>query len=481
MGYRRHGHNEGDEPAFTQPLLAEQIAGQPSVRTLYAQQLAESGEVSAEDAERLVEEMQGRMRAAHETLKTSLSSPPQAGHGESTPVSAEATVETGVPAERLRELSAELVHVPEGFTVNPKLVRMLERRTEALDTGAIDWGHAESLAFASLLAEGIPIRLTGQDTERGTFSHRHLVLHDAHTGSPARSDQASVGGGRIFRGVQLAALGIRRARLRVRLLGDCPRGARPVGGAVRRLRERRADRRRPVPRLGLAKWRQTSRLTLLLPHGYEGNGPEHSSARLERFLQLAAQENIRIVNATTSAQFFHLLRRQALDPNARPLVVMTPKGLLRLKAAASTLAELADGRFEPVLDDPNADRDQVTRLVLATGKLYYDIVGHELRAQAPSVAVARIEQLYPFPTKEAASLVASYPRLAEVVWAQEEPQNMGAWRAIRHRLEEAVAGRPLGYVGRRWRASPSEGYPTSHARVQDQIVRDVLQPAQAPS
>ncbi len=481
VGYRRHGHNEGDEPAFTQPLLAEQIAGQPSVRTLYAQQLAESGEVSAEDAERLVEEMQGRMRAAHETLKTSLSSPPQAGHGESTPVSAEATVETGVPAERLRELSAELVHVPDGFTVNPKLVRMLERRTEALDTGAIDWGHAESLAFASLLAEGIPIRLTGQDTERGTFSHRHLVLHDAHTGAQHAPIKHLSGAAASFEAYnsplsEYAALGFEYGYsvtapealvLWEGQFGDFVNGAQIV-----------------VDQFlvsGLAKWRQTSRLTLLLPHGYEGNGPEHSSARLERFLQLAAQENIRIVNATTSAQFFHLLRRQALDPNARPLVVMTPKGLLRLKAAASTLAELADGRFEPVLDDPNADRDQVTRLVLATGKLYYDIVGHELRAQAPSVAVARIEQLYPFPTKEAASLVASYPRLAEVVWAQEEPQNMGAWRAIRHRLEEAVAGRPLGYVGRRWRASPSEGYPTSHARVQDQIVRDVLQPAQAPS
>jgi 2-oxoglutarate dehydrogenase complex dehydrogenase (E1) component-like enzyme len=227
---------------------------------------------------------------------------------------------------------------------------------------------------------------------------------------------------------------------------------------------------------GLAKWRQTSRLTLLLPHGYEGNGPEHSSARLERFLQLAAQENIRIVNATTSAQYFHLLRRQALDPNARPLVVMTPKGLLRLKEAASNLADLAEGRFEPVLDDPSADRERVTRLILTSGKLYYDIVGHELRADAGSVAVARIEQLYPFPAGQARGLVASYPALQEVVWVQEEPQNMGAWRPIRHRLEEVVAGVPLRYVGRPWRASPSEGYPTSHARVQDEIVRDALQP-----
>ncbi len=475
VGYRRHGHNEGDEPSFTQPLLAERIAGHPSVRTLYAQQLAESGEVATEEAERLVKEMQERMRAAHETLKSSLSAPAQPGHGENTPVAAEATVDTGVPAERLRALSAELVHVPEGFTVNPKLVKMLERRIEALDGGGIDWGQAESLAFASLLVEGIPIRLTGQDTERGTFSHRHLVLHDAHTGAqhaPIKhlSDAAASFEAYNSPLSEYAALGFEYGYsvtapealvLWEAQFGDFVNGAQIV-----------------VDQFlvsGLAKWRQTSRLTLLLPHGYEGNGPEHSSARLERFLQLAAQENIRIVNATTSAQYFHLLRRQALDPNARPLVVMTPKGLLRLKEAASTLSELAEGHFEPVLDDPFADHERVTRLVLTTGKLYYDIVGHELRAQAESVAVARIEQLYPFPAAEAARLVASYPALEEVVWAQEEPQNMGAWRPIRHRLEEAVAARPLRYVGRPWRASPSEGYPTSHARVQDQIVRDVLQ------
>ena len=479
VGYRRHGHNEGDEPSFTQPLMAERIAGHPSVRTLYAQQLAQSGEVPAEEAELMEKEMLDRMRAAHETLKTSLSSAPQSGHGENTPVAAEATVETGVPAERLRELSAELVHVPEGFTVNPKLVKMLERRIEALDAGGIDWGQAESLAFASLLVEGIPIRLTGQDTERGTFSHRHLVLHDAHTGAqhaPIKNLSEAAASFEAFNSPlsEYAALGFEYGYsvtapealvLWEAQFGDFINGAQII-----------------VDQFlvsGLAKWRQTSRLTLLLPHGYEGNGPEHSSARLERFLQLAAQENIRIVNATTSAQYFHLVRRQALDPNARPLVVMTPKGLLRLKEAASSLADLAEGHFQPVLDDPHASREQVTRLVLTSGKLYYDIAGHELRAQAPSVAIARIEQLYPFPTEEAARLVASYPALEEVIWAQEEPQNMGAWRPIRHRLEEAVAGRPLRYVGRPWRASPSEGYPTSHARVQEQIVRDVLRSAPA--
>jgi 2-oxoglutarate dehydrogenase complex dehydrogenase (E1) component-like enzyme len=227
---------------------------------------------------------------------------------------------------------------------------------------------------------------------------------------------------------------------------------------------------------GLAKWRETTRLTLLLPHGYEGNGPEHSSARLERFLQLAAQENIRVANPSTSAQYFHLVRRQALDAAGRPLIVMTPKGLLRLKQASSTLPELAEGHFHHVIDDPSASREEVTRLVLCSGKLYYDIAGHEARAQAKNVAVARIEQLYPFPVGDYADLTGSYPTLREVTWVQEEPQNMGAWRTIRHRLEAPLQekGIRLAYMGRPWRASPSEGYPTAHLREQDRIVRAAL-------
>jgi 2-oxoglutarate dehydrogenase E1 component len=224
----------------------------------------------------------------------------------------------------------------------------------------------------------------------------------------------------------------------------------------------------------LSKWRETSRLTLLLPHGYEGNGPEHSSARLERFLQLGAQENLRIVNCTTAAQYFHLLRRQALDAAARPLVVVTPKGLLRLKEATSRLAELSDGAFRPVIDDPRNDKSAVRRLVLCSGKIYYDVTGHEAFGQSESVAVARIEQLYPFPLADATALVDSYPSLDEVVWVQEEPQNMGPWRSIRHRLEEATGDVRLRYVGRPWRASPSEGYPTAHLIEQDRIAREAL-------
>jgi 2-oxoglutarate dehydrogenase E1 component len=228
---------------------------------------------------------------------------------------------------------------------------------------------------------------------------------------------------------------------------------------------------------GRSKWGQTSRLTLLLPHGYEGNGPEHSSARLERFLQQGAQDNIRIANCTTAAQFFHLLRRQALDATARPLVVMTPKGLLRLKQAASSLEELASGAFRPVIPDPLENPD-ARKLVLCSGKIFYDIVGHSARAAARDVAIARLEQLYPFPVEAVAELIAAHPHVQEIVWAQEEPQNMGAWRSIRHRLDDAarssstVAG--VTYVGRSWRASPSEGYPTAHQIEQDRIVRVAL-------
>jgi 2-oxoglutarate dehydrogenase complex dehydrogenase (E1) component-like enzyme len=419
--------------------------------------------------------MHAALRAAHERLKQSIgASAPSLPRDELPPREAAGDVATAVSADRLRRLNEQLLEVPEGFTIHPKLSRQLERRREALDDGGIDWGQAEALAFASLIGEGIPVRLTGQDTERGTFSHRHLVLHDAENGqrwtpiqrlpdatasfevfnSPL-SEYACVGFEYGYSIAAADALVLWEAQF-----GDFVNGAQIV-----------IDQ---FVSSGLSKWRQTSRLTLLLPHGYEGNGPEHSSARAERFLQLAAQRNIRIANCTTAAQYFHLLRRQALTPAARPLVVLTPKGLLRLKEAASTLEDLAEGAFRPVLDDSSVQRAEVTRLVLSSGKVYYDIAGHQERPGARHVAVARLEQLYPFPVAAAAELVRAYPNLREVVWAQEEPQNMGPWRAIRHRLEDAAAGVPLRYVGRPWRASPSEGYPTAHVREQDRIAREAL-------
>jgi len=473
VGYRRFGHNEQDEAAYTQPLMVEAINQHAPVRELYAEQLAREGVVPAEEAEQVVAQVNVELKAAHERLRAAFGEEPQ--QNDRLPQTTGASVVTAVAAGRLRELNEELLRAPEGFTVNPKLAKQLERRRTALDEGGIDWGQAESLAFASLLVEGIPVRLSGQDTERGTFSHRHAVLHDPRTGAeyvPMKNLDGAAASFEIYNSPlsEYAALGFEYGYsvaapealvLWEAQFGDFVNGAQIVTDQF--------------IVAGMSKWRQSSRLTLLLPHGYEGNGPEHSSAKLERFLQLAAQENIRIANCTTAAQFFHLLRRQALDPAGRPLVVMTPKGLLRLKHATSSLADLAEGEFRQVIDDAEADREHVTRLVLCSGKVYYDIVGHEQRANASQVAVARLEQLYPFPVEAATGLVASYPALDEIVWAQEEPQNMGAWRSIRHRLEEAASGRaPVRFVGRPWRASPSEGYPTAHLREQDRIVRAAL-------
>ena len=472
VGYRRHGHQEQDEPAYTQPLMAKRIAGHPTVRARFAEQLRFEGVLTQAEADELAGEMQSRLRAAHDQLKQSFGT---RGQKEGKiPREGPTEIVTAVAAARLQALNEELLAVPDGFAVHPKLAKQLERRLLTIEEGGIDWGQAEALAFASLLVEGLPVRLSGQDTERGTFSHRHLVLHDAENGrrwAPMQHLADATASFEVFNSPlsEYACLGFEYGYsvaapealvLWEAQFGDFVNGAQTV-----------------IDQFivsGLSKWGQTSRLTLLLPHGYEGNGPEHSSARLERFLQLAAQENIRIANPTTAAQYFHLLRRQALNPAARPLVVMTPKGLLRLKEASSTLADLSVGTFRPVLDDSSVDHANAKRLVLSSGKVYYDIVGHEEREGAADVAVARIEQLYPFPVDAAAELVRSYPNLDEVVWVQEEPQNMGPWRAIRHRLEEAATGRPLRFVGRPWRASPSEGYPTAHSREQDRIACEAL-------
>jgi 2-oxoglutarate dehydrogenase E1 component len=478
VGYRRFGHNEQDEPAYTQPLQAALIAEQATAREQYAARLVEEGAVSADEAQAMLDRPLEELRAAHERLKQALAEPPAR---EPRPAPGRpADIVTAVPADRLRALDAELVSVPEGFTINAKLKRQLDRRPQALAEGGIDWGHAESLAFASLLVDGIPIRLTGQDTERGTFSQRHLVFHDPETGERHAPIQHLAEAGAAFELhnsplSEFGALGFEYGYsvaapealvLWEAQFGDFVNNAQVI-----------------VDQFlvsGLSKWRQTSRLVLLLPHGYEGNGPEHSSARLERFLQSGAQDNIRVANVSTSGQYFHLLRRQALDATPRPLVLMTPKGLLRLKDASSTLDDLAGGSFAPVIDDAGADKSGVRRLVLCSGKIYYDLAGHEERAALTTVAVARLEQLYPFPTREVGTLLASYPELAELVWAQEEPLNMGAYRSIRHRLEDALEEAvpshavQLRYVGRSWRASPSEGYPTAHLVEQHRIVRDAL-------
>jgi len=404
-----------------------------------------------------------------------------------------------VPAERLRELGEELLKVPAGFTVHPKLVKQLERRREALLVGtdaaqtggaaapgsedapapptpALDWAHGEALAFASLLTEGTPIRLTGQDTERGTFSQRHLVLHDAKTGQtvcPIQSLPEALAPLELHNSPlsELACMGFEYGYsqeapetlvLWEAQFGDFVNSAQVI-----------VDQ---FITSGLAKWGQTSRLTLLLPHGYEGSGPEHSSARLERFLTVAAEGNIRVASPTTPAQYFHLLRRQARIAKQRPLVVMTPKSLLRLPQATSTIADLAEGtQFRPVLAEPGVEADQVTRLVLCTGKIYYDLVGHPERGSHPGLAVGRVELLYPFPEGQILELMNSYPNLREVLWVQEEPRNMGARAHMFPRLMQIMPDEiRFGYIGRPERASPGEGYPAAHIKEQSRIVTTAI-------
>ncbi len=340
---------------------------------------------------------------------------------------------------------------------------------------AIIWAQAESLAFASLLTEGIPIRLTGQDAERGTFSQRHLVFHDAKTGqeySPIQHLPGALAPMELHNSPlsEVACLGFEYGYsqeapetlvLWEAQFGDFVNSAQVI-----------------VDQFivsGLAKWGASTRLTLLLPHGYEGSGPEHSSARIERFLQLAAEGNIRVANPTTPAQYFHLLRRQARIAKQRPLVVLTPKSLLRLPQAVSRLEELSGGRFEPVLSEPGIDPEPVRRLILCSGKIYYELTGHQLRGEATEVVVGRVELLYPFPQREILELLEKFPNCREVVWVQEEPRNMGARAYMSARLRQILPEHvEFGYIGRPERASPGEGYPVAHALEQDRIVQTAL-------
>ena len=486
VGYRRYGHNETDEPAYTQPMMYERIRQTPTVRQKYAEQLAREGLLDAAAAEAEAAAANERLAQTQQALKASLAPGTSEGEGGGGRTSrgeepqrivhkTAAEPETAVPAEMLRDLNEQLLAVPAGFTVNPKLKRQLERRREGL-VGAIDWAHAEALALASLLTEGTPIRLTGQDTERGTFSQRHLVLHDAATGArwapiqhlpKARapfelhnsplSEFACVGFEYGYAVAAPEALVLWEAQF-----GDFANGAEVI-----------------IDQFifsGLAKWGQTSRLTLLLPHGYEGQGPEHSSARLERFLALGAEGNIRVANCTTPEQYFHLLRRQARHPELRPLVVMTPKSLLRLPAAASSLADLTAGGFRAVLWDAERPQlDQITRVLLCSGKVYYDLMASPQRAATPHVAIGRVELLYPFPAEAIGQYVTRYPNLKEVLWVQEEPRNMGARKFVLPKLRDVTPSSvAIKDVSRPERASPAEGYPAAHQAEQARIVAAAL-------
>jgi multifunctional 2-oxoglutarate metabolism enzyme len=476
IGYRRFGHNEQDEPAYTQPQMAEQIKNHPTVRELFANKLINQGVISPERGSTMLEEATERLQQVRRAVRGALAS-----HIHGRKISGSNTFDGTalVPVERssLIAWSEALTVVPPGFTVNRKLRAQFERRTASiLEKGIVDWGTAESLAFASLLTTGTPVRLTGQDTERGTFSHRHAVFHDTARdavwiplqhlaagqasfeirNSPL-SEYACVGFEYGYSTQQPEALVLWEAQY-----GDFVNGAEIV-----------IDQ---FIAAGQAKWGQTSRLTLLLPHGYEGGGPEHSSARLERFLQLVAEGNLRVASPSVASNYYHLLRIQARSPIAVPLVVMTPKSLLRAESAAGTLDEMASGGFAPVIDDPrHLDREKIERLVLCSGKIYHDLVAHAAYASLRRTAIARIELLAPLPVADINRVIGGYLRLKKIVWVQEEPKNMGARAFVRRRLLEGKRdGFDIEYIGRGYRASPSEGYAGQHAVEQERILTSAL-------
>jgi 2-oxoglutarate dehydrogenase E1 component len=486
VGYRRYGHNEGDEPAFTQPQIYQIVAAHPTVREKYARQLVERGEITPQEVDAMVRTRMAELERIYASVQPEQDVVPPVPAVP--PSGAAKKVNTAVPLPQLQDLNRDLMQVPDGFSVHRKLERGRERRKGMFASPterSVDWASAEELAFATILADGVAIRLTGEDVERGTFSHRHAVYHDAVSGvehiplqalpqakasfeirnSPL-SEYACVG---FELGYNLQEPG--RLVLWEAQYGDFINGAQIV------LDEYLTS--------GRAKWGLAPSLVLLLPHGYEGQGPDHSSARLERFLNAAADTNMRVVNCTTAAQYFHVLRRQALllktDP--LPLVVMTPKSLLRHPFTASAPAELAEGRFRRVIDDPStgsgstaAQPAQVKRLVLCSGKVAVDLLAGERRKDYPNVAVVRVEQLYPFPGDLIAELFDRYANIREVCWVQEEPENMGAWDFVRPLIESLIDGRwALRYIGRSRNSSPSEGSSSWHAANQRAIVDQVFE------
>ncbi len=480
IGYRRWGHNEGDEPSFTQPVMYKAIDEHPTVRELFAETLIKQGAQTAESVATLVKRHFSTLEKTFASLK-----PEQdfvAPISEPAPAGVAARTATGVPLTRLREINESLLTVPSGFKVHKKLERGRQRRRAALEKPeepSIDWATAEELAFATILADGTPIRLTGEDVERGTFSQRHAVYHDAESGlqfvplqdfpqarasfeihNSALSENAAIGFEFGYNIQEPDRLVLWEAQY-----GDFINSAQVI-----------LDQ---FVTSGRAKWGLQPSLVLLLPHGYEGQGPEHSSARPERFLQAAADTNLRLVNCTTAAQYFHLLRRQAalLRRDPLPLIVLTPKSLLRHAAVASTPAELENGRFHSVIDDVDArgQAKNISRLVLCSGKVYVDLIASERRSTAAHVAIARVEQLYPFPKTALREVFDGYPALRDVVWLQEEPENMGAWEFARPLLEEMIGDRwPLRYIGRARSASPSEGSAAWHQLNQKALVEQAF-------
>ena len=484
--FRRYGHNEGDEPAYTQPVMYEVIRAHPPVAELYAKKLAEGGRVTLAEAEAVRERAKQSFLAAYNRAKESPQlKEPSAYEGvwrpyRGGPETDVPEVMTGVPQTTLVPLLQHLSTLPEGFTPLRQLGKILERRMAmARGEAPLDWSAGENLAYATLLRAGTHVRLTGQDTERGTFGHRNAVIHDARTGAtytPLAHLGPDAGVFEVYNS-PLSETGCMGFEFGYSLdypealvlweaqFGDFANGAQVI-----------------IDQFIVAaedKWRRLSGLTLLLPHGYEGAGPEHSSARLERFLCMAAEDNIQVVYPTNSAQIFHLLRRQAIRPWRKPLVVMTPKSLLRKEEASSPLVDFTQGGFRRLIGDPRGPGDtQVERLLLCTGKVVYDLLAARAKSKDPTVAIARVEQLYPFPEELLRQELARYPSLRELVWVQEEPQNMGAWSFVFPFLtrltSSAKQALPIRFVGRESSASPATGFLKTHELEQTLLVEAAM-------
>ena len=485
VGYRRRGHNEADEPSVTQPLMYSKIKKHPSTRDLYAQRLIAEGILTEEEDTDLTERYRESLDRGEPLVSSLVMEPnselfvdwtPYLGHAWT------AHCDTRVPIAQLRELSERANLAPEGFSVQRQVNKILEDRRK-MGAGAleINWGFAETMAYATLLTAGFPVRMTGQDVGRGTFSHRHAVLHNQKRDeqyiplqhlsteqAPFRifdsllSEEAVLAFEYGYATTSPTGLVIWEAQF-----GDFANGAQVV-----------IDQ---FITSGEHKWSRLCGLTMLLPHGYEGQGPEHSSARLERYLQLCAEHNIQVCMPTTPAQVFHMLRRQAIRPLRKPLVVMSPKSLLRHKEATSTLEDLADGRFHTVLDETDGlDPTKVKRLILCSGKVFYDLRAARRERGIEDMALVRVEQLYPFPGEDLAEIVSQYPNIEDAIWCQEEPMNQGAWYASQHHMRRVIQQHKvdvyLRYAGREASASVSAGYTALHLREQEQFINEALGP-----
>jgi 2-oxoglutarate dehydrogenase E1 component len=480
--YRRHGHNEADEPAVTQPLMYKKIRGMKTTRRIYADQLIKHGLLAEETAQKMMDDYRNQLDRGEQVanVETEARSNQYAADWRVfDQVGNPGDSDTRLPLDTIQGLSEKLTTLPDGFQLHPRVERIVEdRKKMAAGEIPIDWGFAETMAFATLIAEGSRLRLVGQDAGRGTFFHRHAVLHNQTDGStilPLASInpdlEVTVIDSLLSEEAVLAfEYGYATAAPLTLVLweaqfGDFANGAQVV-----------IDQ---FITSGEAKWGRLCGLTMLLPHGYEGQGPEHSSARLERFLQLCANQNIQVCVPSTAGQIYHLLRRQVLQPSRRPLVVMTPKSLLRSKAATSTLDVLCNGKFQQVIGDRGPGNvKEIKRVVFCTGKIYYDLAERRDAENIREVAVMRVEQLYPFPAADLQGFVNEFPNAIEVVWCQEEPQNQGAWYQIRHHLQACISDQhELRYVGRPHSASPAVGYYTVHLEEQQSLVREAILPA----